>query len=332
MLKTVLAWSATLLLTGSLHAQSEPWANKLFSGSTTKDFGSVAKGTTLHGKFEMRNIYKVPLEITDVNVSCGRCVRAVATKMHLEPGEVSVINFSLETRLFDIPQKSFTIRVRVGPEFISEAILTVMAHARSDVVLNPGAINFGTVARGSTPIQHLDVEYAGALDWRILEIVKNGAAPFDLRVEEFKRAGQGIRQVGYRLFATLKPGAEPGNFVETVVLKTNDPNQDKFTFNITGTVQTTLSVSPSQIALADLQPQETREFRVIVRGTQPFRITGIDGLGQGIAADKPENAATVHILTLRCTLDRPGELRRTVVVRTDLGNESAAVQLDLRTR
>lgn len=337
MWKSLFACGAVLALAGGLEAQapvaaSEPWANKLFGGTIAKDFGTVAKGTTIHGKFEMRNIYKVPMEVVNVQVSCGRCVRASASKTRLEPGETGAINFSLETRLFDQPQKTFTIRVSVGPEFISEALLTITAHARSDIVLNPGSINFGNVARGSTPTQQLDVEYAGALDWKITEIVKNGAAPFDLRVEEFKRAGQGIRQVGYRLFATLKPTAEPGYFVETVVLKTNDANQDKFTFNITGTVQTTLSVTPAQISLSDMQPQETREFRVIVRGAQPFRITAIEGLGKGIDADKPENPATVHILTLRCKLDQPGEIRRAVTLRTDLGNESGVVQLDLRTR
>lgn len=71
MRKLILAgWIAFLMTTGTVAAQqpaaSEPWANKLFAGTTSKDFGMVAKGAQLKYSFRMTNIYKVPLEITNV--------------------------------------------------------------------------------------------------------------------------------------------------------------------------------------------------------------------------------------------------------------------------
>lgn len=305
----------------------EPWANKLFGGNTSKDFGVVAKGVLLQGSFEMKNIYKVPLEIMDITPSCGRCVKAWMTKRILNSGETGEIKYTLDTRLFDVPSKSFTIRVRIGPEYISEAMLSLKANARSDVVLNPGSINFGAVSKGATPTQTIDVEYAGAVDWRIDEIIKNGTAPFDLKVQETQRAGQGIKRVGYKLTATIKANAEPGQFTESVLLKTNDPSNPNFSFIISGDVQATLRATPSTVTLNDLKVGEPKELRIVLTGNREFRITDIQGAGKGLSVEKPANPATTHILTLRFLMDQASEMRSPLVIRTDLNNESITVNV-----
>src|SRR5207237_4297320 len=75
MRKLTLAWMAVLSLTSALHAQQPAWADKLFGSETVHDFGTVGRGAQLRYTFKMTNIYKVPLEITDVRVQCG-CVKA----------------------------------------------------------------------------------------------------------------------------------------------------------------------------------------------------------------------------------------------------------------
>ena len=52
------------------------------------------------------------------------------------------------------------------------------------MVFNPGEIDFGAVAKGQSPAHFIDVEHAGDASWRILEILKNGSAPFDMKVEQ----------------------------------------------------------------------------------------------------------------------------------------------------
>src|SRR4051812_1320123 len=51
--------------------QSSAWADKLFGGDLVHDFGVVPRGAQLKYSFKMTNIYKVPLEISSVRVSCG---------------------------------------------------------------------------------------------------------------------------------------------------------------------------------------------------------------------------------------------------------------------
>src|SRR5262249_30206395 len=147
-------------------------------------------------KFKMVNIYAVPLEIVNVRSSCP-CGTVTPSVKVLEPRQEGYIEVTMDTRRFT-GAKTITIFVTVGPQFISTAELKVSASSRGDVVFNPGEVNFGVVPRGQTASQTIDVEYAGALDWRVSEVDK-GSAPVDVALEEwYRRPGQ----VGYRVKTT----------------------------------------------------------------------------------------------------------------------------------
>ena len=206
----VLALVLFALATESAHAQSSPWANKIFGNTLSHDFGTVARGAQLKHTFKMTNIYKVPLQITNIGVECG-CVTATPSTKTLQPNETAQFNINMDSSRFSGP-KTVKVHVTVGPEFVSTATVTVSANARQDVVFNPGEIDFGQIGKGQTPTRAIDVEHAGDPNWRVSEIVKSSTAPFDLKVEQLPQKVGGFVTVGYRIFATLKPNAAPGSF------------------------------------------------------------------------------------------------------------------------
>lgn len=322
----LLALVATAVFAPAAPAQSAAWADKLFANQTTHDFGVVPRGTQLKHSFKMTNIYKEPLEITQIRVSCG-CVTATTSTKVLQPNESAQLNINMDARQFSGP-KSVRVYLTVGPKYVSTASLTVTANARSDVVFNPGEIDFGAVSRGQTPTRHIDVEYVGAFDWRVSEIVKSAAAPFELKVEELPQQVSQPTRRGYRIYATLKADAPAGPFKQEIVLKTNDPSNPTLTFNINGTIQAGLAVSPASLSVAGLKVGESQTKKVIVRGQRPFRILGIDGLGTGITADLPDQPNTTHVLTVNVLPAQAGELRRQLTIRTDLDNETAVVTIE----
>jgi hypothetical protein len=333
MRQLVLAWLACFIVTGAASAQAsgqnDAWANKIFAPITSKDFGTVAKGAQLKYSFKMTNIYKVPLEITNTRVTCG-CVTVTPSTKTLEPNETGYLHVNMDGRRFS-GSKKIDIFVTVGPQFISTANLTVSATTRQDVVLNPGEIEFGVIQRGSTPSHFIDVEYAGALDWRITEIVKNGTAPFDLRVEELMRQNaQQVRRITYRLHATLKPDSQAGSFKEEILLKTNDPSSPVLTFNINGNVQASLTAAPSLVTMNTLRVSEIQEKKVVIRGSRPFQITKIDGQGQGVTAFAADRTSSTHVLTIRCRMDQAAEVRKNLVIHTTLDNETVNVVVEAR--
>jgi hypothetical protein len=84
-------------------------------------------------------------------------------------------------------------------------------------------------------------------------------------------------------------------------------------------IESALSVSPSNVILGQVKPGIEAERKLIVRGVQPFRITGVNGTDnqlnvQGTSAD----SRPVHVLTIKLKPTQPGELTRTLRILTDL--------------
>jgi hypothetical protein len=306
-------------------APAGPWAQKLFYGVSTHDFGTVPHGAQLKHRFKMHNPYQVPLHL-DIRSSCG-CLTFTPSTRDLGPEAEGYIDINMDARRFKGP-KQVTLYVTVGPQYVSTASILVTANARADVVFNPGQVDFGIVRQGQSFTQAIDVEYAGGLDWRVLQVVKNADAPFTVEPQELyrRRAGTFSRTttVGYRLAITLKPTAPAGPFREELLLKTNDPISPMLTVPVEGNVQAALSVAPGVVRLGTVKVGVSKTQRVQVRGSRPFRILGVDGGGGAVTADLPAAQATSHILTLQCRPDRPGEWRRQLTIRTDLDDGATA--------
>jgi hypothetical protein len=327
MRKVVLAVLALVGLSQTATAQTtSQWADKLFGGVTTHDFGVVPRGAQLKHSFKMTNIYKVPLEITDLRASCS-CVTATANVRVLQPNESTYLNIVMDGRRFN-GAKTVKVHLTVGPEYVSTATLTISANARQDVVFTPNEIDFGNVARGQAPSKSIDVEYVGSLDWQVTEIVKSASAPFDLKVEPLPQILNQPPRRGYRLHATVKAEAAAGQFKQEVVLKTNDPSSPVLTFQIIGSVEATLKVTPPSLTIAGLRVGEMQTKKVIVRGSREFRITAVEGQSNGVTVEVPNRKEMTHLLTVQIQPTQAGNLRCQLIIRTDLENESATVQVE----
>jgi hypothetical protein len=312
-------WSLLALALSSPTAfAQQAWADKMFKGGTAHDFGNVPRGTQLFHRFKMTNIYDETLEIMHVRTSCG-CVTPTATVKALKRYETGFIEVNMDAYKFTGP-RTVTIQVDVGPRYISTATLRVSANSRADIVFNPGEVNFGVVPRGQSAVKVIDVEYAGVLNWKVLEVVNNAAALEAGFEELYRRPGQ----VGYRVKVTLKPEAPAGGFKQELFLKTNDPASEMVPILVEAVLQAPLSVVPATVSLGSVRAGEVVEKNVVIRGARPFRIVALDGLGDEVSTALPPQAAPVHIITLRFQLKSPGEQRRQLAVKTDLEGEAAA--------
>ncbi len=315
MRNALLALVALTLGAAACPAQTQNWADKMFKEGTTHDFGNVPHGAQLYYRFPMTNIYAVPLQIINVRTSCG-CITASASPQTLQPRESGYIEVTMDARRFT-GAKSVMVYVTVGPEFTSTAELRVSATSRADIVFNPGQVSFGVVSRGDTPTQTMDVEYAGALDWRVDGVNPNGG-PFDVTLEElYRRPGQ----VGYRVKVALQGKAPVGALKQEIYLKTNDPATPLVPVLVEAVVQATLTVSPDPLKLPDMAVGQEVPRKVIVRGTRPFNILAVEGAGDGITVATPlpsPQPQVQHTLLLRCQATKPGDVRRQLQIKTDL--------------
>ena len=108
------------------------------------------------------------------------------------------------------------------------------AVSQTDVVFKPDRVSFGTVACGQASVQSMDVEYNGALDWKIEEVIVAKELPFEVTLSELvRRPGK----VGYRLTVALKDDARSGKIRDYIYLKTNQIDAPPVPVLVTATVQ-----------------------------------------------------------------------------------------------
>lgn len=321
MSRLTLVMAAAVIGVSPAAAEEIPWANKFFENPPppviVHDFGTVPKGTLLRHSFPITNIYAVPMQITEIRKSCG-CVEAVASKQVLESNEVGSIDLTMDASKFD-GEKVVTIYVTLGPKFVSTAVLQVKATSRGDVLLTPGQVDFGVVAQGQEAVQQLDVTYTGLHDWRLTGVVDTGV-PYDVRVQELQRQRG---QIIYRLFISLKKDAPAGALADELVLQTNDPASPQLSIRTSGRIQAPLAVSPSVVQFDAVSIGSTARYNVLIRGTQAFRITKVEGLGEGLKVNLPPASQLVQIVTIEFQPTEAGSLRRELRFVTDLEGEVA---------
>jgi hypothetical protein len=324
MSKAVFALCALAVLAPA-PVNAQAWADKMFGDkeNLTHDFKSVARGAQLFHRFKITNIYAVPMDITNLRSSCT-CGTVKVTKKTLQPREEGFIEVTMDTKRFTGP-KTLLIYVTVGPQYTSTAELKLTAISRADVVFNPGEINFGAVPRGQTRTQDVDVEYAGVLDWKVSEVVTNGA-PVDVTLKEWYRnpgkPGQ-PGKVGYKINVALKTDAPAGTLKYELLLKTNDPASPLVPLLVEATIQAPLSVTPATVNFGTVKAGEAKSQRVLVRGGKPFRIVAVEGLEEGLTTEFPADAGEARIVVIKWTAAKTGELDCPLVIKTDLDKDSS---------
>lgn len=329
-------WGILALLAAALTVRADdqvqiPWANKFFAPKdpppvVVHDFGTVPWGTTLTHRFPVTNIYAVPMQIMeDPKVSCG-CVRIVRYTQKLEARETGFVDVEMDGRRFQ-GSKAVTIQVRFGPKYQSTAILQVRAFGRADVQINPGQASFGVVALGQRPTQTIDITYTGQqLNWQVTGVDTTNAPSVEATVERLP-AVRGNGAV-YRATVSLKPDAESGMIQDQLLLRTNDPTSPALAVPITGTVQAPLFVVQGANVKLDQVPVGQEAARnIMVRGNKPFKITKVEGQGDGLTVKFLPIPNPVQVVTITFQPTQPGELRRKLLITTDQ-NETTAVTVE----
>jgi hypothetical protein len=307
-----------LLTAGTAGAAS--WADSLFSESGY-DFGAVPRGGKVRHTFVLTNRLAEPITIVNVRASCG-CTQGQANASLVPPGQQATIEAEMDTRNF-VGAKSTTLFVSLltasGKE--AEARLGVNAMIMSDIVLNPGSIDFGAVARGQAPSQVLTIDRIGMSAWRAQRMVSPSRV-LNATLVEAKRTDEAV---GYLLTVSLKPDAQAGIVRDEIRILTNDPEAPSIPIQVTALVRGELSASPRILSLGRVSSAGPVQGRFLIRASKPFGIRSVDGAGDGFQVNPIEpGSRTVHVVTVSYRPEEArtrGDLRRSFRVVTDLPGE-----------
>jgi hypothetical protein len=286
------------------------------------DFGPVPRGAKVRHPFVLTNGLAEVVTIVDIRASCG-CTTGRAGAATVAPGQAAIIEAEMDTRNF-VGRKATALFVSLvtasGRQ--AEVRLGVTSTILSDIVLNPGGIDFGTVKKGQAPQQVLTIDRVGDPSW-MAERMISASRVLDASLRQTSRSADGV---GYALTVTLKPDAPAGAVRDEIHILTNDPQSPAIPVLVTAQIRGDLTASPGVLALGRVARGGTGQGRVLIRASQPFAILGIEGAGDGFQAAAAADAARkpVHVLTIsyRPEPTSPrGDLRRSFRVRTDLPGE-----------
>ncbi len=311
-----LAMIATL--TGASDAASQEWARKMFD-HTSHDFGVVARGAKVDHRFTLENSYEEDVRIASVRATCG-CTAMEVSKRHLKTWETAEIVATLDTRNF-LGRKDSTITVVFDLPFPAEVQLLVRSYIRSDVVVQPGAVQFGSVNQGTAMERRVTVSYAGRADWRIDQVECSNPSIEPSLVETGRSAGQ----VTYDLSVRLTGDAPLGYLRDQLVLITNDqnPRAARVPVAIEGVVVSALSVRPSPLMLGVLAAGQAVTRQLVVQAQEPFRITGIDCDDPRFTFSSDDELKSVHLVAVTFTAGaEPEQVNRVLRIGTDLAGNS----------
>ena len=310
--------TAVALLSSGAPAYGQAWARNMLA-TETHDFGVVARGAKAEFAFVLTNHYQEEVRIAGVRTTCGCTTPRVETKT-LKSLEQSAIVASYNTRSFS-GARSATITVLIDRPYRAEVRLQVSGFIRTDVVVQPGLVDFGELEQGASARRSVEVLYAGRDDWRIVNV---GTDSPHLQVavnETLRRSGR----VSYELAVTLSPSAPSGYLRSSVWLETNDQQQRKIHVVVAGRVMSPLTVSPGTLFLGDIQPRRATTGKLVVRGKEPFVIKGIHCPHDGFTFAYSNQKKRLHLV--RVTFEAQQQLGKVIEqIRVDsdlLGGASA---------
>jgi hypothetical protein len=319
--------------------EQAPWANKFFTGKGSNappvivhDFGTLPKGTKRTHRFELTNIYAIPIQVAEPTPGCS-CISVLKYTAKMAPLETGFIDVMIDTSRVE-GKKEVLLKVyfegkdpKTQQPFWSQAQVEIRAVSRADITVNPGVVEFHVVPAGKPAVQKAVVTYNGTQrDWKVEEAGRRQDL-FDLEVKQVQVRGA---RIAYQVTATLKATAPAGAFNEVIALKTNDQNAPVLNLNATGMVQSPLTVTPGdKLKMGAVKvggPAVPRTL--LITSDKNFRVTEVAGQGDGVSVKLiplPEKKS--QSLTVEFAPEMVGLIKKVLTIKTDTG-ESATVTVE----
>ncbi len=295
-------------------AWSQKWATDMFP-TREHSFGTVAKNADVAYEFELKNLYQEEVVIRSVRSSCG-CVTPSYTKQRLESLESGAIVVKFNTDKF-VGNRSATVTVTFEKPFFAEVQLKAGGLIRGDVVLEPGKVDFGSLADVSAARQTFVVDYRGGMaNWQVTDVTSTFPHIRVSLQETQRQRGRVVYSLGVRLL----PEAGSGFHQTELVLLTNDPANREIPVSVTAKIVEPLQVTPSYFDLGDVQVGQQVTKHLLVRSTEACQIVAASGDTASVRPIVAAGAKTLHRIPVQFTAGPElGQLKATVTIQTDGG-------------
>ena len=283
-------------LGSSVSAADEKWPAEMFE-KQSHDFGVVARGSDVNYRLKLKNIFKETVHITEVRTTCG-CSAGEPSQETLASLEEAYVTITMDTRKFTRRKDSNVIVVLDRPVY-GRVQIPITAYIRTDVVIEPGSVQFDNVDREQKNERTLKISYAGRADWTIRDVKTQS----EFVMAEVKQTARGAGRANYDLIVRLSDKTPIGPLRQFLTLVTDDPENTHVPLLVEGFVRPDIVVKPSLISLGTMRPGQTKTVNVVLQGKKPFEVSGVTCLRAKdvFQVRLPKRSAPVQIIPLTIT-------------------------------
>ncbi|MDX1925785.1 MAG: DUF1573 domain-containing protein [Pirellulaceae bacterium] len=284
---------------------------------TQHDFEVVPRGAKTEYEFKFTNKYKETVHVASVRTSC-KCTIPRIGKNDLKTYEEGSIIAEFKTSDF-VGARSAVITVVFDRPYYAELQLIVKGNIRSDILPEPGEIQFGEVDLGAEKVTDVKISYTGPTKWEIRDVLSKNehlavklSQPINLN-----------NKIEYVMNVRLKNSATAGEFSDEIVLVTNEAQSNRVTLPVRANVVPPLHVEGVQ--LGTLQVGGTKNERLLVKAKVPFKIEKIECADGRFTFATPTEEKPVHLIKFDFKADdKVGSFREKVIVHTTLPDSATA--------
>jgi len=233
---------------------------------THHDFGKVLQGNKVSHKYKVTNIGTTPLQIKEVQVSCG-CSSSVIGQRHINPGENTFIEVNFDsTGMIGTIHKSLNV-ISDDPSN-SNVLLTFEASVMREIMPSTSMVVFDRISRNSTSSSSIRLE-SGNDQPVIITDVEIASAPF-LSYDVQKEGNNAV--LNLNINGRLIP-EQRNHGTEILTVHTANNKNPRFLFRIQWDVALAIIASPNRIVWAGVQGQEMRTtINLNHSSARPFKI------------------------------------------------------------
>jgi hypothetical protein len=282
---------------------------------TSHDFGTVARAAKTEYRFQFENPYNATIHVRSVRTSCGCTTPIIETETIAPGGRGSILaRFNTGTHS---GARAATVTVTFDKPSFGEVQLHVKGYIRTDVVFQPGEVNFGSVSQGEGKTMEVVLDYAGKSTWEITQ-VKCDEACVEIEKEEKSRNNGRIQ---YAMKVRLNESAPAGPMESEIVIHTNDRNLTTVPLRLTANITPEISILPNLFSLGDISVGESIKQVLILKAQQPFRVLSIKSdefeIQHGELSDQPKTLHTLPIQLGSLSKEGFGDSKGKIRVETD---------------
>jgi len=237
-------------------------------------FGRVEQGSLARHTFTVRSIGSVPLRVEHVKPSCG-CLVTAAEGQNVPAGGETFVTVELDTRELD-GAVTKTVTLYTNDPARPTVELTMRGEVHSEVVLEPPVLYFGRVRSGRPVRRQVLVKVdrpapGGSAGPVLVTAVDPPQPPLSATIEATADGGQAIA-------VELAADAPRGHFTRTVTFHTTSAREPKLTFEVLGSVEGDIAVTPPTITFGATTPGggRVRDVWIRNRGQRPIAVSAVE--------------------------------------------------------